>query len=138
MKYFTIRELTRSATAARLGIDNTPDDRIVKNLTQLVNTVLDPLREAYGKPIVVTSGYRCPALNRAVGGSRTSQHLYGQAADIKSLSDDPKENKKIFDIASQLIREGKIKTGQLIDEYNYDWVHISTPGGHTNQILHIK
>ena len=138
MKYFSIRELTRSATAARLGIDNTPDDGIVKNLTKLVNTVLDPLREAYGKPIVVTSGYRSAALNRAVGGSRTSQHVYGQAADIKSLSDDPRENKKIFDIASRLIKEGKITVGQLIDEYAYDWVHISTPGGHTNQILHIK
>lgn len=138
MRYFTLRELTRSATAIRLGIDNTPDAKVAENLKKLVGTVLDPLREAYGKPIIVTSGYRCEKLNRAVGGSRTSQHVHGQAADIRSVSDSPIDNKEIFDLAKRLIDEGKIKVGQLIDEYGYDWVHISTPGGHLNQILHIK
>lgn len=138
MRYFTLRELTRSATAIRLGIDNTPDAKVAENLKKLVETVLDPLREAYGKPIIVTSGYRCEKLNRAVGGSRTSQHVHGQAADIRSVSDSPRDNKEIFDLAKRLIDEGKIKVGQLIDEYGYDWVHISTPGGHLNQILHIK
>ena len=138
MKYFTLRELTRSATAARLGIDNTPDKAVIDNLTKLVDTVLDPLREAYGKPIVVTSGYRCQRLNKAVGGSKISQHVHGQAADIKSVSADPKENKRIFDIAANLMKDGRIKVGQLVDEHGYDWIHISTPGGHINQILHIK
>ena len=63
MKYFTIQELTASATAKRKCIDNTPDAKAVASLTALVANVLDPLREAYGKPIVVTSGYRCPKLN---------------------------------------------------------------------------
>ena len=138
MIYFTLRELTRSATAARLGIDNTPDEKVTANLIRLAETVLDPLREAYGKPIIVSSGYRCPKLNKAVGGARTSQHMYGQAADIHSVGDDPKENKVIFDTAARLVEEGRIKVGQLIDEYGYNWVHISTPGGHLNQILHIK
>lgn len=138
MKHFTLRELTRSATALRLGIENTPDERVTENLKKLVDTVLDPLREAYGKPIIVTSGYRCPRLNSSVGGSKTSQHVHGQAADIRSVSDLPGENKVIFDIAKILMDDGKIKVGQLIDEYGYDWVHISTPGGHVNQILHIK
>lgn len=138
MKYFTINELTKSATAARLKIDNTPTDKVKKNLTELIEKVLDPLREAYGKPIIVTSGYRCPKLNKAVGGAATSQHMYGQAADIRSVSDSPKDNKVLFDLAVKLVNEGKIKTGQIIDEYGYNWVHISTPYSHTNQILHIK
>ena len=138
MKYFTINELTKSATAVRLKIDNTPTDKVKKNLTELIEKVLDPLREAYGKPIIVTSGYRCPKLNKAVGGAATSQHMYGQAADIRSVSDSPKDNKVLFDLAVKLVNEGKIKTGQIIDEYGYNWVHISTPYSHTNQILHIK
>lgn len=82
MKHFTLQELTRSATARRLGIDNTPPDEAVKNLTALVDNVLDPLREAWGSPIHVNSGYRCPALNRAVNGAPHSQHMRGEAADI--------------------------------------------------------
>ena len=68
MKYFTIEELTRSTTARQRGIDNTPSQQVIDNLTALVNNVLDPLRQAWGKPIHVNSGYRCPALNKAVGG----------------------------------------------------------------------
>ena len=137
MKYFSINELTRSATAARLGIDNSPTTAVKKNLEKLINEVLDPLREAWGAPIIVTSGYRSPKLNKAVGGSKTSQHVLGQAADIKTVGDKPENNKKLFELAKKLIGEGKIVVGQLIDEYRYDWVHISTVGGHTNQILHI-
>ena len=138
MKYFTLRELTKSPTADRLKIDNTPDEKTKKNLIELVDTVLDPLRESYGHPIIVTSGYRCPKLNSAVGGVKNSQHVLGQAADIRSVSDSVKDNKAIFDLAVKLMKEGKIKTGQIIDEYGYNWIHISTPGGHVNQILHIK
>lgn len=138
MKYFSINELTRSATANKLGIDNTPSDTIKKNLEKLINTVLDPLREAWGAPIIVTSGYRCPALNRAVKGSKTSQHVLGQAADIKTVGDKPENNKKLFELAKKMVEDGRIVVGQLIDEYGYDWIHISTVGGHKNQILHIK
>lgn len=137
MKYFSINELTRSATAARLGINNSPTPAVKKNLEKLINEVLDPLREAWGAPIIVTSGYRCPKLNKAVGGAKTSQHVLGQAADIKTVGDKPENNKKLFELAKKLIGEKKIVVGQLIDEYGYDWIHISTPGGHTNQILHI-
>ena len=73
MKYFTISELTKSATAKRLGINNTPALTERNNLEQLVNKILDPLREAYGAPIIVTSGFRCYLLNRAVGGAASSQ-----------------------------------------------------------------
>ena len=94
MKYFTIRELCRSTVATQKGIDNTPNSTIVNNLNQLINNIFDPLREKYGKPIYVNSGYRCPALNSAVKGSKTSSHLKGLAADITIGS--PTKNKKFF------------------------------------------
>ena len=65
-----------------MGIDNTPPSSAVKALNDLVDNVLDPLREAWGGPIRVNSGYRCPELNRIVGGTPTSQHQRGEAADI--------------------------------------------------------
>lgn len=82
MKYFTIEELSASTEARKMGIDNTPTAEAVANLTDLVDAVLDPLREKYGRPIHVSSGYRCPRLNKAVGGAVTSQHTTGEAADI--------------------------------------------------------
>ena len=87
MKHFSIRELSRSETASRKGINNTPNSAIVSALTALIDNVLDPLREKWGAPIIVTSGYRCPALNRAIGGASGSQHTKGEAADIRTLSD---------------------------------------------------
>lgn len=73
MKYFTISELTRSDKARELHIDNTPFSyEVVANLENLIENILDPIREAWGKPLHVNSGYRCPALNKAVGGKPTS------------------------------------------------------------------
>lgn len=82
MKYFTLEELTASATARRLNIPNTPDACAIINLHALVHNVLDPAREAFGAPITITSGYRSTALNAAVHGQQASQHLTGHAADI--------------------------------------------------------
>lgn len=135
MKYFTLQELTASATAKRKGIDNTPDAKVKANLSELVANVLDPLREAWGKPIVVTSGYRCTKLNKAVGGSSRSQHCKGEAVDIRTLSDRRWENQQLFN----LIRKLKLPYDQLIDEYNYDWIHVSYhSGANRRQILHVK
>ena len=80
--YFTIQELSKSATAERLAIDNTPPRAAQRMLTILVEQLLDPIRRRYGAPIIVTSGYRCPALNTAVGGVANSHHIVGCAADI--------------------------------------------------------
>ena len=136
---FTVDELCRSKTAQRRGIDNTPTPSIRVNLEKLIANVLQPLRDKYGKPIIVDSGYRCPKLNQTVGGAKTSQHLYGQAVDIHSISDSVKDNKELFDLAKQMIENKEIVVGQLINEYNYNWVHISIPDGkHKNQILAIK
>ena len=86
MKYFTISEMIASDTAKAKGIDNAPTTEMRANLVALIETLLDPLREAWKSPIRVTSGYRCAVLNRAVGGSSTSAHLYGCAADIVPLN----------------------------------------------------
>lgn len=95
MKFFTIAELCRSNTADRLGINNRCRQEHVTALTALVDNVLDPLREWYGKPITVNSGYRCPELNVAVKGSKTSQHMKGEAADIDT--GDRQQNKLLFE-----------------------------------------
>ena len=96
MKYFTLKELTKSSTAEAKKLDNTPDETAIKNLNTLVDNVLDPLRELYGKPIIVTSGYRSPEVNRSVNGATSSQHALGEAADITGGSKE--ENKKLFDL----------------------------------------
>ena len=135
MKYFTIQELTISNTAQRKCIDNTPDQKAAAALTALVANVLDPLREAWGRPIVVNSGYRCPKLNRAVGGVARSQHTKGEAADIRTLSNRRWENEQLF----KLIVKLKLPFDQLIDEYNYDWVHVSfVEGKNRRQVLHVR
>ena len=131
MKYFTIKELCKSSTATQRGIDSTPNSEIVSNLEQLVDKILDPLREEYGKPIRVNSGYRCEKLNKAVRGSNTSQHRYGLAADITAGS--KHENKNLFMLAQQL----NLPFDQLIDEKNYSWIHISFSKKPRKQILHL-
>lgn len=134
MKFFSIEELTKSDTAQQKGIKNIPSKEQEQNLIALIENVLDPLREAYGKPIVVTSGFRCKELNKAVGGSPSSQHLLGLAADIRTIEDTKAENKKLFDLAQKL----KLPFDQLIDENDLDWVHISYSNRNRRQVLTIK
>lgn len=119
MKYFTIHELTKSATAKAKRIDNTPTEEARANLVLLVERVLDPLRGAWGKPIVVNSGYRSPKLNQAVGGVPTSHHCKGMAADITTGTREG--NEKLFNLAKKL----NLPYCQLIDEKGFQWVHIS-------------
>ena len=120
MSYFTINELSKSSTAEKLGIDNTPTPEIRAKLNTLISA-LDKIREQYGKPIIVTSGYRCPELNKAVGGANSSQHVKGEAADLVGRNDN--ETRKIFETAKAL---GNFD--QLLYEKNSKgsiWVHIS-------------
>ncbi|MDR3133223.1 MAG: peptidase M15 [Prevotellaceae bacterium] len=128
MKYFTLKELTRTST----GLPNVPGSAEVANLTNLVDKVLDPLRAAYGRPIRVNSGYRCMTVNIAVNGKSTSQHPKGEAADITAGS--PAENRRLF----EMLRGGGYPFDQLIDEYNYTWIHVSLKrnGINRKQILH--
>lgn len=136
-KNFTLEELIRSATAIRLGLDNQPSAVQITNLTRLVTDVLQPLRDAWKQPIVVSSGFRCPVLNKVVGGVANSQHLVGEAVDIHTLGDAPADNQALFATAVCLVRDGIIEVGQLIDEYGYNWIHISLPNQtYRNQVLH--
>ena len=139
-KNFSLEELTFSITANNHGINNTPNDEAKEALKRLAVDVLQPIRDAWGKPIIVTSGYRCPKLNAAVGGVKDSQHLLGQAADIKAA--DPSENGQLFNCIASLVRRKKINVGQLIWEYgnktNPKWVHVSLPrvGKPNNQFVY--
>ena len=133
-KYFTINELTKSSTAQRLHIDNNPTQEVKDNLNALIDNVLDPLRELYGKPIIVNSGYRSFKLNKAVGGAKNSQHLVGQASDICTVQNTKESNKQLF----ELIKNSKLPFDQLINEYDYNWVHVSYSPRNRRQILTIK
>lgn len=118
MKYFKLRELTRSSKAKQLGVENTPNIEEEERLINLVHRVLDPLREWYGKPINVNSGFRNEVVNKAVGGARYSQHRKGEAADISVYS--KQGNKELFNYIKD-----NLPFDQLINEKNYSWVHVS-------------
>lgn len=133
MKYFTIEELTRSTIATAKGIDNTPTPEIKANLERLVDKVLDGLREIYGKPITVNSGYRCPELNKAVGGSKTSDHMNGFSVDITASS--KKENAILFQIIKDNFDFDQLIWEKGNSEYP-DWVHVSyNPNRLRKQVL---
>ena len=139
-KNFSLEELVFSITANNHGINNTPNAEVKAALKRLAVEVLQPIRDAWGQPIVVTSGYRCPKLNAAVGGVKGSQHLLGQAADIKATN--PKDNGKLHACIKKLVQSKKINVGQLIWEYGSKtcpkWVHVSLPrvGKKNNQLLY--
>lgn len=123
-------ELCASTTADAHNIKNTPPLQETGNLKALAENVLDPLREWYGKPIYVNSGYRNPQLNRLVGGAPSSQHMKGEAADITAGS--KAENKKLFDYI-----KSNLPFDQVIDEKDYSWVHVSfkRDGSNRKQVL---
>ncbi len=129
MKYFSFQEFERSDTAYKHGIDNTAPESVRRNIAALVDKVLDPLREAWGRPITVTSGYRCPELNKAVGGAATSQHLLGEAADI--TTGNPVDNRRLF----QMVQSLRLPFDQMIDESDFTWIHISYSPRNRRQIL---
>lgn len=119
---FTLEELYASSTAKAKGIDNTPTRQAIVNLTHLAVKVLQPLRSGLKEPITISSGYRCPALNRAVGGVSNSQHMTGEAADI-NIGGDMAKGKRIFDYIKR-----NLHFDQLIWEHNKQgvhWVHVS-------------
>jgi len=121
-KNFSLTELTRSQTASRLGLDNTPTLTVIDNLQALVDNVLQPMRDALG-PVNITSGYRSPDVNAAVGGSNTSHHSRGMAADLTVVG---KTNKDVC----EWIRDN-LKFTQLIWEFptkenpQAGWVHVA-------------
>lgn len=130
---FSLEELYASTTAAKKGIDNTPGEQEVINLTYLVIRVLQPLRTSMQRSITISSGYRSPQLNKAVGGAWNSQHLSGEAADI-SIGGDMEWGKKMFNwIKKNCIFD------QLIWEHNASgvyWIHVSySKNGNRGQVI---
>lgn len=143
MQYFTLEELLKSDAAVKLSNQNSPSWEVVDNLKRLVNEILDPIRKRFGGPITVTSGFRNAKVNRYVKGSETSQHKNGEAADIKSKT--PSRQKELWKLILEMIDSGEIKVGQAIHyspkqnpESTPQWIHVSLPGGHLNQILYKK
>jgi|TARA_R100000781_G_scaffold95131_2_gene59365 zinc D-Ala-D-Ala carboxypeptidase len=128
---FTLNELTRSGTAQRRGIDNEPTDAHLDNLQRIVDEILQPMREDLG-PIRVTSGYRSPKLNRAIGGSSRSQHCKGEAVDIQFWEGGDMDNEVIYDY----ILDNEIEFDQMINEFDFSWIHISLKEkGNRNRVL---
>ena len=123
-KNLSLAEVTKSVTAKRLGIDNTPDDWTKENLRQVAINVFQPLRDAFGCPIYVSSGYRSAELNAAIGGSKRSQHVEGRALDLDADVYGRCTNAQIFNYIKD-----NLEFDQLIwefgDESNPDWVHVS-------------
>ena len=119
-KYFTLKELT--ATSKR-SIDNTPTWEVVEHLAELTEKILEPLRVAWGSSINVTSGYRCEALNKAVGGVATSAHKQGYAADLVPGNGKIDEFGKF---ARDWLVKNKVKFDQILFETKgkTKWVHI--------------
>lgn len=135
---FSLEEMIASSTAKAKKIDNTPTPEVKQNLEKLCKEVLQPIRNRYNRAITVTSGYRCPKLNAAIGGVKTSQHLTGCAADIKCTAT---SKAVLFNIIKDMINKGEIKVGQLIWEYGTkqepNWIHVSLPFSKVNQIIYL-
>ena len=121
---FSLHEFTRSQTATRHNIDNTPSDKQIFNLRNLCVNVLQPVRDYFMKPMIISSGFRCAELNIKIGGSITSQHVQGQAADIEVL--------EVGNLELSNWIDNNLKYDQLILEFHNPkedphsgWVHVS-------------
>ena len=131
-KHFNLSEFERSATAEKFGIDNTCPSSLIPQLSTLCKTILEPLRQHFEEPVIISSGYRCPTLNIRVGGVYASQHTLGEAADIvplppagssPSLSSKPSALSSWFDWL-----QANTNFDQLILEHDSKgsyWIHVS-------------
>ena len=135
--YFTVQELVISDTAKKFNIDNTPTLTVKQHLQELITNLLNPIREAWGSPIIVSSGYRCPKLNEKVGGSKTSAHLTGYAADLIPGNG---QRAKFIKFVQDFLKKNNLKFDQCIDEYGR-WCHVglkNSVGMQRKQIFKIR
>lgn len=127
-KDFSYKEFVYSNTAEKYGIKNVPNKEELENIIKLVKTVIQPIRDRYGKPIKINSGFRCNELNshKDIKGAANSDHRFGAAADIKAADGN---NRELFNVIVKMIRNGEIKCRQLLWEYGTRsaprWVHVS-------------
>jgi len=123
-KNLSLKEVVKSITAERLGIKNIPSEEEINNLIDIAQNVFQPLRDHFNVPIAVSSGYRCKKLNKAVGGSKTSEHMEGRALDLDADTFGGVTNKEIFEYI-----KNNLEFNQLIWEFGDDdnpaWVHVS-------------
>ena len=137
-EHFTLEELTYSNIARQKGLKNEPNESQIENLKLLAQYILEPIREKNGCPLFISSGYRSEKINTLVGGSKTSQHLLGSAADIQ-IFDKKLNNKDLFDIIVSMVKNNEIQVGQVIWEFGEtepNWVHVSLPTSrHRNEIM---
>ena len=132
-KHISLNEAIESATALRMGIKNMPNELELEAMKYVAENLFEPIRKWYKKPIKINSFFRCTALNKAVKGSVSSQHVKGEAIDISAGN--KIENKKIFDY---IVSSG-LDFDQCINEYDFTWVHISLKkSGNRKQVLIIK
>ena len=130
-KNFVLSEITRSNTAKRLGVSNEPEKEHLVSIQRLVTELIQPMRDALG-PIRVTSGYRSPQLNRAIGGSRKSQHCKGEAFDVQFWKDGKMCNQEIY----KWVLNSGIDFDQMINEFDFAWIHISLkPDGKNRKMV---
>lgn len=128
--HFNLAEFTRSESAKRHGVSNEPTAEHLANIKILCERILEPIRMKFG-PINISSGYRSKVLNHYIGGSLKSQHCEGKAADIDMDGMGSVTNKQIFDYI-----KNELEFDQLINEFNYGWVHVSYNAGNNRmQIL---
>lgn len=119
MNYFKESELYYSYTAQKYNIDNTPSPEEMKNIQNLINNLLNPIRELWGKPIYINSGFRNEELNKLVGGVSTSNHLKGEAADITTGS--TQGNLRLF----KMLADIDIEYDEIINEKGGKWLHVA-------------
>ena len=119
-KNLSLREVVKSNTAIILGIDNQPKLAHIESLHLIAKNVFQPVRDHFNVPIGITSGYRCKELNKAIGGSKKSQHCKGEALDLDADIYGRITNKQIFDFIKD-----NLEFDQLINEFDYAWVHVS-------------
>jgi len=123
-KNLSLQEMLKSRTATRLGLSNSPNEEHVKNMQALAENIFQPLRDYFGVPIHISSGYRSEALNKAIGGSKSSQHCKGEAMDIDRDGYSQPDNAQIFEYI-----KNNLDFDQMIWEFgtqqNPEWVHVS-------------
>ena len=130
-KNFVLSEITRSNTAKRLGISNEPSKKHLASMQVLITELIQPMRDALG-PIRISSGYRSPQLNQAIGGSTRSQHSKAQALDLQYWKKGKMDNEVIY----KWVLKSDLEFDQMINEFDFSWIHISfVEGKNRKQVL---
>lgn len=140
-KNFTSEEFEASATAKVNKIDNTIPSHLRDYVAKLAEQ-LQVIRDYWGAPIIIDSGYRCPKLNKLVKGASNSDHLYACAVDIHTKEDTKAKNKELFNLIISLVKLNKVSFRQIINEYDYNWIHLSINNEFNkfkdNQVVNVK